>query len=126
MVRLPAISTDSGFIIQICAHEGKRETPLHNATSCHLTSSFHFTKPSAENTRLWRKNLFLNKLSRIKIAKLISFLTDNEDLIKQQPGATSSSDSDPDFFPSPRAQTDGHLHSIVSIPKTITSPPISF
>ncbi|GBL88765.1 hypothetical protein AVEN_158898-1 [Araneus ventricosus] len=43
--------------------------------------------------------------SRIKIAKLISFLTDNEDLIKQF--ATSSSDSEPDFPPSPRPQIDG-------------------
>ncbi|GBN60334.1 hypothetical protein AVEN_237796-1 [Araneus ventricosus] len=95
---------DSGCIIQISAHAGKRK--LHYATSCHLTSSFHFTKPSAENTLLWWKNLLLNKLSRMKIAKLISFLTDNENLIKQQPDSTSSSDYDPDFSPSPRPQTD--------------------
>ncbi|GBM61850.1 hypothetical protein AVEN_265497-1 [Araneus ventricosus] len=44
-------------------------------TSCHLTSSFHFTKPSSENSLLWRKNLILNKQSRIKIAKLINFFT---------------------------------------------------
>ncbi|GBM14816.1 hypothetical protein AVEN_255878-1 [Araneus ventricosus] len=69
-----------------------RPSPLQK-----ILSSFPFTKPSAENTLLWRKNLLLNKLSRIKIAKLISFLTDNEDLIKQQPGSTSSSYSDPDF-----------------------------
>ncbi|GBL86916.1 hypothetical protein AVEN_218661-1 [Araneus ventricosus] len=43
--------------------------------------------------------------SRIKIAKLISFLTENENLIKQKPDATSSSDSDPDFSPSPRPRT---------------------
>ncbi|GBL99451.1 hypothetical protein AVEN_63847-1 [Araneus ventricosus] len=59
--------------------------PLHYATSCPLTSSFHFTKPSAEHILLWWKNLLLNKPSRIKIDKFISFLTDNEDLIKQQP-----------------------------------------
>ncbi|GBN75361.1 hypothetical protein AVEN_77753-1 [Araneus ventricosus] len=53
---------------------------LHYATCCHLTSSFHFTQLSTENTLIWFKNLLLNKLSRIKIAKLISFLTDNEDL----------------------------------------------
>ncbi|GBM91372.1 hypothetical protein AVEN_86498-1 [Araneus ventricosus] len=79
------ISADSGFIIQISEHAGKgRPSPL--VPSCPLTSSFH---------------LLLNKLSRIKIAKLISFHTDNEDLIKQQPDATSLSDSDPDFSPSP-------------------------
>ncbi|GBN12541.1 hypothetical protein AVEN_139766-1, partial [Araneus ventricosus] len=47
--------------------------------------------------------------SRIKIPKLISFLTDNEDFIKQQPDSTSSSDSDPDYSPSSRPQTDGGL-----------------
>ncbi|GBM24071.1 hypothetical protein AVEN_38273-1 [Araneus ventricosus] len=100
--------------------------PLHYATSWQLTSSFHFTKPSAENTLLWWKNLLLNKLSRIKIAKLISFLTDNENLIKQQPNATGSSNSDPNFSPSPRPQTDGPRPSRRSIPRTLISPPTSF
>ncbi|GBN40740.1 hypothetical protein AVEN_270294-1 [Araneus ventricosus] len=35
----------------ICAC-GEKGDPLHYATSCHLTSSFHFTKQSAENTLL--------------------------------------------------------------------------
>ncbi|GBL81663.1 hypothetical protein AVEN_93449-1 [Araneus ventricosus] len=108
MVLLLIISTDSGFIIQIPAHVGKRETdPLHYATSCPFTPSCHFTKPSAELTLLWWKNLLLNKLSRIRISKLISFLTDNEDLIKQQPDAITSSnlsnlDCNPHFYPSSR------------------------
>ncbi|GBN67263.1 hypothetical protein AVEN_165013-1 [Araneus ventricosus] len=37
----------------------------------------------------------------------ISFLTENENLIKQPPDATSSSDSDPDFSPSPGPQAYG-------------------
>ncbi|GBM81949.1 hypothetical protein AVEN_4100-1 [Araneus ventricosus] len=61
------------------------------------------TKPCAENTQLWWKRVLSNKLSRINIAKLISFLTENENRIKQPPHATSS--SDPDFSPSPRPQT---------------------
>ncbi|GBL73607.1 hypothetical protein AVEN_230618-1 [Araneus ventricosus] len=81
MVIFSAISTDSSFIIQISTHAGKRET----LSTCNFLSSFPFTKPSAENTLLWWKNLFLNKLSRIKIAKLMSFLTENEDLIEHQP-----------------------------------------
>ncbi|GBM36788.1 hypothetical protein AVEN_98618-1 [Araneus ventricosus] len=96
-------------------------SPLRN-----FLSSFHFTKPSTENTLLWRKNLLLNKLSIIKIAKLISFLIDNEDLMKQQLDATSSSDSDPDFSPSPRPQTDGQGPSRGSIPRTLIRPPTSF
>ncbi|GBM20186.1 hypothetical protein AVEN_5703-1 [Araneus ventricosus] len=39
--------------------------------------------------------------------ELILFLTENENLIKQPPDATSSSGSDPDFSPSPRPQTYG-------------------
>ncbi|GBN24458.1 hypothetical protein AVEN_124407-1 [Araneus ventricosus] len=89
----------------------EKEDPLHYATSCHHRSSFPFTKPSAENTLLWWTNLLLNKLSRVKIAKLISFLTDDEHLMKQQPVATSSSNSDPNFSPSPRPQTNGPLPS---------------
>ncbi|GBN23049.1 hypothetical protein AVEN_201481-1 [Araneus ventricosus] len=48
-----------------------------DATSCHMTLSYHFTKPSAANTQLWWKGLLSNKLSRIKIAELISFLIEN-------------------------------------------------
>ncbi|GBM22390.1 hypothetical protein AVEN_166648-1 [Araneus ventricosus] len=90
-----------------------------------MTLCYHFTKPSAENTQLWWKSVLSNKLLRLNIAKLISFLTENENLIKQQPDATSSSDSDPDFFPSPRPQTYGLRPSRGSIPRTLISPPAS-
>ncbi|GBN01251.1 hypothetical protein AVEN_41636-1 [Araneus ventricosus] len=90
-----------------------------------MTLFCHFTKPSAENTQLWWKSVLSNKLSRIKIAKLISFLTENENLIKQPLDATSSSDSDPDFSPSPRLQTYGLKPSRGSIPGTLVSPPTS-
>ncbi|GBL85287.1 hypothetical protein AVEN_222752-1 [Araneus ventricosus] len=90
-----------------------------------MTLSYHFTKPSAESTQLWWKSVLLNKLSRIKISKLISFLNENENLIKQPPDATSSSDSDPDFSPSPRHQTFGLRPSRGSIPRTLISPPTS-
>ncbi|GBN20552.1 hypothetical protein AVEN_66598-1 [Araneus ventricosus] len=90
-----------------------------------MTLSYHFTKPSAENTQLWWKSVLSNNLSRIKIAKLISFLTENENLVKQSPEATSSSDSDPDFSPSPRPQTYGLRHSRGSIPRSLFSPPTS-
>ncbi|GBM43698.1 hypothetical protein AVEN_26564-1 [Araneus ventricosus] len=90
-----------------------------------MTLSYHFTKPSAENTQLWWKSVLSNKLSRINIAKLISFLTENENLIKQPPDATSSSDSYPDFSPSPRLQIYGLRSYRGSIPRTPTSPPTS-
>ncbi|GBO30586.1 hypothetical protein AVEN_267424-1 [Araneus ventricosus] len=90
-----------------------------------MTLSYHFTKPSAENTQLWWKSVLSNKLSRIKISKFIYFLTENENLIKQPPDATSSYDSDPDFSPSPRPQTYGLRPSRGSIPRTLISPPTS-
>ncbi|GBL87895.1 hypothetical protein AVEN_192068-1 [Araneus ventricosus] len=96
-----------------------------DTTSCHMTLSYHFTKPSAENTQLWWKSVLSNKVSRIKIAKLISFLTENENLINQRPDPTSSSASNPDFSPSPRPQTYGLRPSRGSIPRTLYSPPTS-
>ncbi|GBM90067.1 hypothetical protein AVEN_162412-1 [Araneus ventricosus] len=102
-----------------CGEKGDR---LHYATSCHMTLSCHFTKPSAENTQLWWKSVLSNKLPRIKISKLVSFLTENENLMKQPPDATSSSDSDPDCSPSPRPQTHGLRPSRGSIHRTLISP----
>ncbi|GBN35082.1 hypothetical protein AVEN_60475-1 [Araneus ventricosus] len=49
--------------------------------------------------------------------KLISFLNENENLIKQPTDATSSSGSDPDFSPSPRPQTYGLRPSFSPSPK---------
>ncbi|GBL98582.1 hypothetical protein AVEN_19653-1 [Araneus ventricosus] len=108
----------------ICTCGEKRDT-LPYATSCHVTLSYHFTKPSAENTQLWWKSVLSNKLSIIKISKLISFLTENGNLIKQPPDATSSSDSDPNFSPSPSPQTYGLRTYRGSIPRTLISPPTS-
>ncbi|GBN10531.1 hypothetical protein AVEN_243440-1 [Araneus ventricosus] len=103
----------------------RKGDPLHFSTSCHMTLSYYFTKPTAENTQLWWKSVLSNKLPRIKIAKFISFLTENENLIKQPPDAISSSDSDPDFSPSPGPQTYGLRLSRGSIPRTLISPPTS-
>ncbi|GBN29783.1 hypothetical protein AVEN_5594-1 [Araneus ventricosus] len=99
-----------------------RSSPLRNFLSSYFIFSSY--KTSAENTLLWWKNLLLNKLSIINIAELTYFLTDNEYLIKQEPDATSSSDSNLDFSPSPRPQTDGSSRG--SIPRTLINPPTSF
>ncbi|GBM89636.1 hypothetical protein AVEN_190288-1 [Araneus ventricosus] len=100
-----------------------RPSPLRNFLSHDV--SYHFTKPSKENTQLWWKRVLSNKLSRIKISRLVSFLTENEKLIKQPPDATSSSDSDPDFSPSPRPQTYGLRPSRGSVPRILISPSTS-
>ncbi|GBN33752.1 hypothetical protein AVEN_69990-1 [Araneus ventricosus] len=120
----PHKKKSNGVKSGICTR-GEKGDPLHYATSCHMTLSYNFTKPSAENTQIWWKSVLSNKLSRIKIAILKSFLTENENLIKQPPNATSSSDSDPDFSPSPRPQTYGLRLFKGSISRTLFSPPIS-
>ncbi|GBM42185.1 hypothetical protein AVEN_261161-1 [Araneus ventricosus] len=101
-----------------------RPSRLRNFLSSYVIFSFYQTKCRKYSTLM--KKLNLNKLSRIIIAKLISFLTDNEDLITQKPDSTSSTDSDPDFSPSPRPQTDGPRPSRGSISRTLISPPTSF
>ncbi|GBM62252.1 hypothetical protein AVEN_44045-1 [Araneus ventricosus] len=68
-------------------------SPLHYATSCQLTASYHFTKPRYLTT-IWWQNLLNNKLSRTKIITFISFLTEHENLIKSQQDHSNSTKQD--------------------------------
>ncbi|GBN88467.1 hypothetical protein AVEN_153714-1 [Araneus ventricosus] len=126
MVLFSVISTGFGFIILIFVHAGKRETL--STTQRLVIIRYLFILPTQVQKILYfgEKNLLLNKLSRIKIAKLIYSLTENENLMKQQLDVTSSTDSDPDFSPSPIPQTDGPRPSRGSIPRTLISRPTSF
>ncbi|GBL80289.1 hypothetical protein AVEN_92215-1 [Araneus ventricosus] len=90
----PQLSLDSEIASPfrfLCMRGKGRLSPLRSFLSHDVILSF--SKSSAENTQLWRKSLLSNKLSKINIAKLISFLTENENVIKQPLDATSSSDS---------------------------------
>ncbi|GBN43615.1 hypothetical protein AVEN_255316-1 [Araneus ventricosus] len=58
-----------------CGHLGN---PLHYATSCLFTTSYHLTKPSADLVPLWWKRVMNNNKSRAKIRKLIHFIAGNE------------------------------------------------
>ncbi|GBM37136.1 hypothetical protein AVEN_205580-1 [Araneus ventricosus] len=44
-------------------------TPLHYATSCILTESWHFKKPSTPNLLHWKKGILKNKGARIQLDK---------------------------------------------------------
>ncbi|GBN17478.1 hypothetical protein AVEN_3932-1 [Araneus ventricosus] len=46
---------------------GKLGNPLHYATSCLFTTSYHLTKPSADLEPLWWKRVMNNNNSRAKI-----------------------------------------------------------
>ncbi|GBL74898.1 hypothetical protein AVEN_243733-1 [Araneus ventricosus] len=59
---------------------GNLGNPLHYATSCLFTASYHLTKPSADLELLWWKRVMNNSNSRVKIRKLIHFIAENETL----------------------------------------------
>ncbi|GBN00182.1 hypothetical protein AVEN_206050-1 [Araneus ventricosus] len=64
---------------------GNLENPLHYATSCLFTTSYHLTKPSADLEPLWWKRV-MNNNSRAKIRKLIHFIVENETLFSPKYG----------------------------------------
>ncbi|GBM80200.1 hypothetical protein AVEN_8331-1 [Araneus ventricosus] len=65
---------------------GKLGNPLHYATSCLFTTSYHLTKPSADLEPLWWKKVMNNNNSRAKIKKLIHFIAENETLLFPKDG----------------------------------------
>ncbi|GBL98839.1 hypothetical protein AVEN_165686-1 [Araneus ventricosus] len=60
--------------------------PLHYATSCLFTISYHLTKPSTDLEPLWWKRVLINKISRAKIRYLIHFIAENEALLFPKDG----------------------------------------
>ncbi|GBM67205.1 hypothetical protein AVEN_160801-1 [Araneus ventricosus] len=72
-----------------CCACGEVGDPLHFATSCLLTVSFHMTKLSDNLTEHWWKGCLSNKNSRSKIVQLVNFLTDKEVLFKLDSGIDS-------------------------------------
>ncbi|GBO05900.1 hypothetical protein AVEN_181823-1 [Araneus ventricosus] len=77
---------------------GEVGDPLHFATSCPMTVSFHMTKPCGHLIDHWWKRCPTNKTSRSKIIQLVNFLTDKEVFFKLDPGIDSNfSDSDSDL-----------------------------
>ncbi|GBM04575.1 hypothetical protein AVEN_93976-1 [Araneus ventricosus] len=60
---------------------GNLGNPLHYATCCLFTTSYHLTKPSADVEPLWWKRIMNNNNSRAKIRKLIHFIAENETLL---------------------------------------------
>ncbi|GBM59813.1 hypothetical protein AVEN_10020-1 [Araneus ventricosus] len=59
---------------------GELGSPQHFATSCPLTNSFHLTKLSNDLEQLWWRIVLTNPFSRIKIRKLIKFISKNKDI----------------------------------------------
>ncbi|GBN44985.1 hypothetical protein AVEN_206738-1 [Araneus ventricosus] len=60
-------------------------TPLHYATECILTASFHMTKPAQKHELIWLRNVASNKGSRLKIQRLLHHLSDFQELFRKNP-----------------------------------------
>ncbi|GBN98881.1 hypothetical protein AVEN_34281-1 [Araneus ventricosus] len=65
---------------------GNLDNPVHYATSCLFTTSYHLTKPPADLEPLWWKRVMNNNNSRAKIRKLIHFIPENETLFSPKDG----------------------------------------
>ncbi|GBN57081.1 hypothetical protein AVEN_244564-1 [Araneus ventricosus] len=60
-------------------------TPLHYATECILTASFHMTKPTQQHELIWFRNVASIKSSRLKIQRLLHHLNDFQELFRINP-----------------------------------------
>ncbi|GBO27192.1 hypothetical protein AVEN_261416-1 [Araneus ventricosus] len=65
-----------------CGEEG---TPIHYATDCNLTSSWHMTKPNAHFEKEWYRSVTSNQLSRNKIRAIIAHITNYTDIFRPDP-----------------------------------------
>ncbi|GBM59458.1 Putative protein in type-1 retrotransposable element R1DM [Araneus ventricosus] len=61
---------------------GATGTPIHFATSCPFTISWHMTQPSETNELEWKKRIVANKGSRQRITNIIQFMHQNNELFK--------------------------------------------
>ncbi|GBM05044.1 hypothetical protein AVEN_60231-1 [Araneus ventricosus] len=60
-------------------------TPLHYATECVLTVSFHMTKPAKQHELIWFRNVASGKGSRLKIQRFLHRLDDFQELFRINP-----------------------------------------
>ncbi|GBN81291.1 hypothetical protein AVEN_232421-1 [Araneus ventricosus] len=65
-----------------CGEEG---TPIHYATDCILTTSWHMNKPSAHLKKEWYRSVASNQLSRNKIRAIIAHITNYNYLFRPDP-----------------------------------------
>ncbi|GBL90732.1 hypothetical protein AVEN_219384-1 [Araneus ventricosus] len=61
---------------------GEVGDPIHFATSCPLTLSWHIRKPSTSLESLWYLRVLENPNSRNRIINMIKFIIDNENIMR--------------------------------------------
>ncbi|GBM59099.1 hypothetical protein AVEN_169041-1 [Araneus ventricosus] len=60
---------------------GEKEDPMHYATKCRFTLSWHFQTPTVSLKLQWLKNILTNNLSRTRLRLLMRFICDENNLI---------------------------------------------
>ncbi|GBM74981.1 hypothetical protein AVEN_28181-1 [Araneus ventricosus] len=63
-----------------CSCGGKGD-PMHYATKCWFTLSWHFQTPTVSLKLQWLKNILTNNLSRTRLRLLMRFRCDENNLI---------------------------------------------
>ncbi|GBL88750.1 hypothetical protein AVEN_158886-1 [Araneus ventricosus] len=60
---------------------GEIGDPMHYATKCRFTLSWHFQTPTVSLKLQWLKNILTNNLSRTQLRLLMRFICDENNLI---------------------------------------------
>ncbi|GBM09735.1 hypothetical protein AVEN_101787-1 [Araneus ventricosus] len=60
---------------------GEKGDPIHYATKCPFTLSWHFQTPTVSLKLQWLKNIFTNNFSRTRLRLLMRFICDENNLI---------------------------------------------
>ncbi|GBL77697.1 hypothetical protein AVEN_152918-1 [Araneus ventricosus] len=60
---------------------GEKGDPIHYATKCRFTLSWHFQTPIVSLKLQWLKNILTNNLSRFRLRLLMRFICDENNLI---------------------------------------------
>ncbi|GBO26242.1 hypothetical protein AVEN_39051-1 [Araneus ventricosus] len=63
-----------------CSCRGKGD-PMHYATKCRFTLSWHFQTPTVSLKLQWLKSILTNNLSRTRLRLLMRFIYDENNLI---------------------------------------------
>ncbi|GBM99659.1 hypothetical protein AVEN_257774-1 [Araneus ventricosus] len=60
---------------------GEKGDPMHYATNCRFTLSWHFQTPTVPLKLQWLKNILTSNLSRSRLRLLMRFICDENNLI---------------------------------------------
>ncbi|GBO21885.1 hypothetical protein AVEN_173882-1 [Araneus ventricosus] len=65
----------------IDSHYGEKGDPMHYATKCRFTLSWHLQTPTVSLKLQWLKNILTDNFSRTRLRLLMRFICDENNLI---------------------------------------------